>query len=67
VKEGCRRPAGHLTPSRRRRSVMRRPEMATAPRSDPVKCHLPERFHTVWDVCETGASSVFFDRARARP
>src|SRR5512132_501806 len=30
VKEGGRLPAGHLTPSRRWRSVMRRPEMATA-------------------------------------
>jgi hypothetical protein len=30
VKEGGQLPAGHLTPSRRWRSVMRRPEMATA-------------------------------------
>src|SRR5512144_2632436 len=30
VKEGGRLPAGHLTPSRRWLSVMRRPEMATA-------------------------------------
>ena len=32
---------------------MRRPEMATALRALTVKCHAPERFHTVWNVCET--------------
>src|SRR5512132_3547700 len=32
-----------------------------SPGSDTVKCHSPERFHTVWDVCETkGATAISF-------
>jgi hypothetical protein len=31
---------------------MRRPEMDRSPGSDTVKCHSPERFHTVWVVFE---------------
>src|SRR5512147_1282614 len=36
-----------------------------SPGSDPVKCHSPERFHTVWFVFDTLADAVCLNRQPA--